>query len=183
MKEELVKYKHYLLVLVALVIANYAIVPLSEWQDEQQAKLALLETRLVKSQNLKSQATDITNYYSELSSASDALASYVYSSTSGDKFKRVAQKQIEALLADATCTTEGIGFKGEVELDPSLSRWSIELRYSGDAACIIKMSRSLESMQPMATVEKYNVNHRSLRSELKGRFTAKLTVSLWQRKV
>lgn len=181
MKNELMKNKHYLLIIGALLIANYILVPLSDWQVELKQNTALLDKQKRKVDNL----VDNSDYLNEALESSEksiaALNKVLFVIPTTDKFKLTVQSKIEKALNDAGCSIERIGFNGETEVTQSITRWSMEMRYKGDLGCMTKATRAVESLSPYVQVESYNMNNRGFNKSLGGRFNAKLQVNVWHK--
>jgi hypothetical protein len=181
MTADLLKYKHYLLLLLALLVANYLLVPLTELQSEQQQGLSLLQKKQQKTNALLN-GGDITSQERAL------LATYLKNShhflfvqESEATFKLAAQSQVEALLTSAGCDISRIGFKGNQQILPKVQKWYIEMRYKGDADCLIKTTRALESAKPYINIEEYSYGARGFDKTAKAEFNASLKVSVWHK--
>lgn len=179
MKLELLKYKDHLLLLLALIVANYIIIPLSDWQVSQQQGVSLLTKKQIKTQALLENTVEFDKFLLESISQLQQLESFVFNNESEAAFKLAAQAKIEKSFINAECRIERIGFKGSTELNNNIERWSIEIRYKGDAVCFINTTRALESMQPFIKIDSYNANHQGLTSDGTGDFNALLKVSVW----
>jgi len=173
------KYKHYFIMIVMLLITSYIVIPLSEWQAEQQQTLALVAKKSGKVNNLLENETQFTEQLTQLDSELAKMKSFVFINANEAQFKLKAQSSLERILTEADCNVERIGFKGNELISKQLSRWSIEIRFKGDAVCLTKTTRGLESMLPNIKIESFNINHRNLNQETKGTFTAVMNVSAW----
>lgn len=183
MKSELIKYKHYLIILAALIIANYVLVPLSEWHDEQQSQLNLVSARYDKTQDLLTKkdllAAELLNVDKQLKQ----IDGYLFQSASEDQFKIIAQNKIEKAITTSECSIERIGYKGSQAVVEGISRWSMELRFKGDIYCMLAVTRKLESMKPYVRIDDHNFNHRGLNKKLKGQVNGLIRLSLWHKEV
>lgn len=179
MKSELLKYKHYLILLSALLLANYIIVPLSGWQTTQQETLVLLENKYNKTQMLLDSGESFDLKSASLDKKLGLIGQVLFKSKDEATFKQIAQSTIENLLTKAECKIERIGFKGSTVLNNNIEKWSLEIRYKGDAICLLKTTRAIESMQPYVRIESYNAVHNGLKKDAAGNFNASLNVSVW----
>ncbi len=173
------QYKHYLILIVALLLANYIVLPLSEWQTEQQQTLALITKKSDKVNQLLSSKADYADSLKKVDSDLEQMRKFVFAEADEAKFKLSAQSKIENILNTSDCTIQRIDFKGDSKVDNSLSRWRVELRFTGDAVCLTQTTRGLESLVPNISIADFNVNHRGLTEEVKGSFNAVMNVSLW----
>jgi len=179
MKLVILKYKHYLILLMALLMANYVIVPLDNWQNKQQETLGLLSNKYNKTQALLNN-NDLFNQKLEEIDKQLALSDQMlFNSKDEATFKQIAQSKIESVLTKAECKIERIGFKGNAFLQENIERWSLEIRYRGDATCLLKTTRGLESMEPYVRIDDYNVSHSGVDIKGIGEFNASLNVSVW----
>lgn len=179
MKSELLKYKHYLILLMALLIANYVILPLNDWQITQQQTLELLEKKQNKTQMLLQNSESFNLQTIELNKQLAVANQVLFNSKDEATFRQVAQSKIESILTEAECKIERIGFKGSTALNHNIEKWNLEIKYKGDAVCLLKTTRAIESMQPHVRIVDYNINHRGLTKEAAGDFNAKIEVSVW----
>lgn len=179
MKADLLKYKHYLLLLLALLLANYLLVPLTELQSEQQITLKLLQKKqnktnaLLKGNSISSKEREQLTVYLKNSHH------YLFVQKTEAEFKRVVQAQIEALLQTSGCEVSRIGFKGNQQILPKVQKWQMEMRYKGDAECLIKTTRALETAKPYINIEEYSYGSRGFDKTAKSEFNAILKVSVW----
>lgn len=176
------QYQHYLVLMSALVLANYVVVPLSEWQLEQQQTHALVAKQSNKIEHLIANKTSYAEQLNSINQQLDKITAFVFTDADEAKFKLSAQSNIEKILNTAECSIERIDFKGDTLVLPTLSRWRVELRFTGDAMCLTQTTRGLETMTPSAFVEDYNFNHRGFTGEAKGTFNAIINVNLWHSK-
>lgn len=173
------QYKHYFLILAALLLANYALVPLSELQTEQQQTLALLAKKQQKLNGLIVNEQQFEHRAAMVNQAYEELLPYMFSEKTEAQFKLKAQSKIEDVLNKADCKVERIGFKGSTQVSENISRWLLELRFKGDSVCMVKTSRGLETMIPNVRVESFNFNHRALKKEGEGNLNAQLSINVW----
>ena len=179
MKNELLKYKHYFVLLSALLLANYVLVPLSAWQETQLNTLKLLTKKYNKTQELFKGNDKISIKENELVEKMALYNSALFKTKDLATFKLRAQSKIEKFLTESNCKIERIGFKGNSILEHNIERWTLEIRYKGDALCVLNTTRTLESMQPKVRIDSYNVLHQGLKEDALGEFNANLNVSVW----
>ena len=115
MKSDLLKYKHYLLLLLALLIVNFVLEPL--WQNAVtlQQKVYMDSVKASKISSLMAIKEDVEKQDGMLSIRTLKLQPYLFPASTESEFKLVAQGKIENILADANCNVERIG-KAEVLL-------------------------------------------------------------------
>ncbi|WP_057830654.1 hypothetical protein [Colwellia sp. TT2012] len=179
MKTELLKYKHYLLVLLALLVANYLLEPLTELQSEQQQTLNMLQKKQDKTNALITNGDDFLKKNEELALYLANSHDYLFTQKSEAEFKLIAQTQIEQLLQTSGCAITRIGFKGKQQILPKVQKWHMEVRYTGDANCLIKTTRALETAKPYINIEEYNYRADAFDKRAQAEFTAILKVSVW----
>lgn len=181
MKVELLKYKHYLFLLSALLVANYLLVPLTEWQLEQQEGLRLLQKKQLKTNALVSSSDSFTQENERLTKYLDSSLHYLFTQRSEAEFKLAAQTKIEQLLQNSDCNISRIGFKGSQQVLPNVEKWHLEVRYKGDALCLLRTTRALETEKPYINIEEYTYNARSFDKSVQADFNATLKVSVWHK--
>lgn len=181
MKADLLKYKHYLLLLLALLLANYLLVPLTELQIEQQATLKLLEKKQRKTNALLNGKGITSQERDQLAAYIKNAHNYLFVQKNEAQFKQIAQMKVEELLQASGCDVSRIGFKGNQQILPKVKKWHMEIRYKGDADCLIKTTRALETAKPYINIEEYSYNARGFDKTVKAPFNATLMVSVWHK--
>jgi len=181
MANDINKYKHHLLIVAALMIANYLIMPLSEWQSELKQNLTLLEKQAGKVSNL---IDDKAKFEEELVTSNKTVArinTSLFVSPSEGEFKLAVQASIEKVMKEAGCTIERIGFKGSNEVTKNVERWTLDVRYQGDIGCMTMATRKLESFSPLIEITSYNMNHSGLTDELTGILSGRMDIGVWHK--
>lgn len=179
MKTQILKYQHYLLVLIALLLANYGLMPLAQSQEEQQQRLFLLQKKASKTDKLLTNKSEFDNINQQLDVYLSDSDKYLYKQLTEAEFKLTAQSQVESILQSSGCTIQRIGFKGEQRLLPSVNKWFLEVRYKGDVSCLLKTTRALETTTPYMNIEDYYYNSRAFDKNAAADFSAVLNVSVW----
>lgn len=179
MRADLLKYKHYLLLLLALLLANYVLMPLTELQVEQQNTINLLQIKQAKTNALIEHGDGFSQVNKQLTAYLKNSHDYLFTQKSEADFKLTAQTQIEQLLQTSGCDISRIGFKGNQQILPKVQKWHMEVRYKGDADCLVKTTRALETTTPYINIEEYNYSARGFDKTAKAKFNAKLNVSVW----
>jgi hypothetical protein len=173
------QYRHYFFIILALMVANYAILPLSELQEEQQQTLSLLSKQSNKVRNLLANEADYDNLLEQVDNNLQQMRSFIFIQPDVSAFKLIAQAQLERVLNNAECDIQRIDFKGDTKVSDKLSRWRVELRFKGDATCLTQTTRGLEASIPSIHIADFNVNHRGLDKKVAGEFNAVINVTLW----
>ncbi len=179
MKADLLKYKHYLLLLLALLLANYFLVPLAELQVEQQNTLNSLQKKQAETNALIESGDDFSQVNEQLTAYLKNSYDYLFTQKSEADFKLTAQTQIEQILQSAGCDISQIGFKGNQQILPKIQKWHMEVRYMGDANCLVKTTRALETTKPYINIEEYGYSTRGFDKTAQAKFNATLKVSVW----
>jgi hypothetical protein len=180
---ELLKYKHYLLILMALLLANYTVMPMVEWSENQQSNLLLIEKQFNKTQSLLDNKDLLTEKLFLSKHELLKVKELVYLESSVDKFKLKVQSVIESVLASGKCETERIGFNGNVVVNAKIQRWLMEVRFKGDINCLTKATREIESLSPYIKIVTYNLNHRGLTEEVTGKLNARMNLNVWYKEI
>lgn len=183
MKADLLKYKHYLLLLLALLLANYALVPLAEVQDEQLQRRSLLQKKQSKIIALMNNGDGFSHVNKQLAAYLSNSHDYLFTQKSLADFKLKAQSQIEQLLQQSGCVISRIGFIGNQQILPQVNKWHMDIRYKGDAECLVKTTRALETAKPYINIEEYNYTARGFDKTAIAEFNATLKVSVWYKVV
>lgn len=177
--ESLAKYKHHLFIIVALLAANYVLMPMAQWQEEQVQTLNLLKKQQAKVVNLVSSKDTLQSKLADIENNFVQAKGYLFTEEKEAIFKLNAQSAVESVLLNAGCNIERIGFKGDTAVSSALTRWTMELRFKGDSVCLTKTTRGLETLKPTVQIVDHNFNHRSLNMEGEGHFNAQITTNTW----
>lgn len=183
MLAEIIKYKHYLIVLAALLVANYVIVPLSELHDEQKLNLQLLSKQYEKTQSLMGNQETLAETLADSNKQIALLDKVLFINTSEEQFKLAVQSLVEKTLLDGNCEIERIGFTGNTQVNKNIARWLMEVRLKGDINCLTYTTRTLESSLPHIEINGYNFNHKSLTEDVSGQLNAQIELSVWYKEV
>lgn len=183
MMSGLIKYKHYLLVLIALLLTHYIVMPLVEWSKEQHTNLFLIEKQYDKTQSLLGKQSLLSESLKSSQKELLKIKEVAYEEQSVDKFKLKVQSSIEKALTSGGCETERIGFQGSTEVVDTIQRWAMEIRFKGDVLCLTHLTRKLESLSPYMQIDSYNLNHRGLTNEVAGKLNARVNLNVWYKEV
>jgi hypothetical protein len=179
MKADLLKYKHYLLLLLALLLANYLLVPLTVLKSEQQITVNLLQKQLSKTNALLNGGVISSIEKDQLITYLKSSHDYIFLQESEAEFKLAAQTQVEAILKSSGCDVSRLGFKGNQKILPEIQKWYMEIRYKGDVECLINTTRAFETAKPYINIEEYNYNVRGFDKKAEAELNATLNVSVW----
>lgn len=180
MKSDLLKYKHYFAVLLALAVANFAIDPLWNNIAVLQQKLYLDEIKATKVESLIATKSEIEKQHGLLSIRTLKLQPYLFPASTESEFKLVAQGKVESVLANASCNVERIGWKSRKEVDKSLVRWTLEARYRGNPKCALQVTRQLESQKPLIKIADYSYAGKEVSGDKNNYMVIVLTLVMWQ---
>lgn len=180
MKSDLLKYKHYLLLLLALLIVNFVLEPL--WQNAVtlQQKVYMDSVKASKISSLMAIKEDVEKQDGMLSIRTLKLQPYLFPASTESEFKLVAQGKIENILADANCNVERIGWKSRSVIGESLIKWTLEARYRGNPECALGASRKIESLQPIVKIADYSYAGKKVSGEKNNSMVIMLSLVMWQ---
>ncbi|GAP74600.1 hypothetical protein W04_1116 [Pseudoalteromonas sp. SW0106-04] len=178
--KELLKYKHYLLVIAALVIAKFILTPL--WEDVlvRQNELLLKERKVLKTEQLMSARDSLDKYQGQLDIAAFKIHPYLFSVQSDAEFKLQAQGKIEGLLKEHDCNVESIGWEGKTNIEDILARWQLQVRFKGNPECALNVTRKLEEMEPLVRVSQYSFAGREVSGDRSNKMVIMLSLEMWQ---
>lgn len=183
MQEVLKKYKHYLIILVALLVANEITVPLYEAITVEQQKLFLTTKRVAKTEAVIAQTNAIEMNEVKVMVAKKKADSLFYKAESESQLKLLAQEKIESILAQSGCEFSAITWKGNQPLNEEISEWRIEVRYNANPSCIISATRNIEAATPVIRIGDYIYGGKKINSRPNEQLRGTLELKLWQSKV
>jgi len=178
--QDLIKFKHHLLFLAALIIANYVVVPLWENQNKLKNKTFRIESRVNKVERLITQKELLEVQQGKIQLNLFKLLPLLYKQKNEAVFKLTAQTAIEASLKQANCEVEQIGWQGSTELSKDITRWQLDARFKGGPNCILTAARELESLKPIVRIENYFYGGRRIDSDPSSVVRAQLKLIMWQ---
>ncbi|WKD22050.1 hypothetical protein NDQ71_10150 [Pseudoalteromonas sp. KG3] len=180
MKSEIIKYKHYLLLLVALITANFVLEPLWQYALDTQNKVQLMQKKAAKITNLLSVEDQVDEQVELMSSKRLKLQPYLFPASSESEFKLLAQGKIESILANANCNIDSIGWKSRSKIEKSLIRWTLEARYKGNAECALKAIRTIEEQTPVINIASYSLGGSEVSGSKRNSMVIQLNLVMWQ---
>lgn len=180
MKNEIIKYKHYLLLVVALIIANFVLEPL--WQNalDTQHKVQLMQKKEAKVNSLLAMKGKVEEQSEIMLSKRLKLQTYLFPASSESEFKLLAQGKVESVLADASCNIDSIGWKSRSKIEQSLIRWTLEARFKGNAECVLKVVRTLEHQKPIINIADYSLGGSEVSGDRRNRMVIQFNLVMWQ---
>ena len=171
------------MILLALLLTIYALLPLQNLLKEQQNHFNLITKQYEKTDYLLNNEEQLTAL---LKGAQDEIIkaeSLFFTFESTDKFKLGAQSQIENLIGAGGCTIERFTFKGSTSLLAGTERWLIEIRFKGDINCVTHSTRILESNMPLVNIAQYSFAHSGVTKDVKGTFNVQLNLVIWYKEI
>lgn len=180
MKGNLLKYKHYLIFLTAILLAKYILEPLIENQQDLRQNVTLSTGRIKKVEELIKRQSFLQEQQKILDvNLSNALPllNEVHDEAN---FKLIAQQRIEKVLTESGCQIEQMGWKGMSSISPVLNVWHLDASYKGDISCLLKATRSLEELMPLVRINKYFYGGKKIEKNPSSRVTAQLELIMWQ---
>ena len=181
MKASLLKYKNHLLLMLALFLANFILMPLTELQSEQQLSLHLLQNKQKKTKALFNSNEGLSAKSVILATNLSKAEKYLFLQENEANFKLTVQSHIETLLTAAGCNVSRLGFKGNQPISRNVQKWIMEIRFKGDVECVLKTTRALEIAKPYINIEKYSYSSRGFDKEVNTDLNAILTIGVWHK--
>jgi hypothetical protein len=176
----LIKYKHYLAILAALLLVEWLVIPLYDNQYALQQKAKASEKRIAKIEQLisKKDALLITQF--KLDKDLAKATPLIFEASDEASFKITAQSGIESALKSASCSLEQIGWEGSSPINDKITRWQLKARYVGDANCLLIATRNLEKMQPIVRIDSYFYGGKAIEKKPNSKVTANVDLVMWQ---
>jgi len=179
MKQELLKYRHHLLLIAALLLLKVVTEPLWQQQQVQRDNNALIKKQVNKAQHLLNNQQQLDESSKQQQQLLIKLSKFTFAQASEASFKLAAQAKLEQVLTKANCNVERIGWEGVTQISPTLNRWQLETRFSGEPMCLLNVTRALEALSPIVNISSYYYNG-DLNGEPRGKGNARLQLQMWQ---
>ncbi len=178
--ESLIKYKHYLILIITLVVVKIIVEPL--WQNIQIERQALLlsEKQVNRIERLVEKQEHILVQQTKIDKSLLKLLPYLYKTSDDATFKLTAQSEIEKTLREASCNIEQIGWDGMSEVTPKFRRWQLKARFKGGPKCLISSTRLLEALKPLVRINNFYYAGKEIEDNPNAKVTGRLELVMWQ---
>ncbi|MBR8842488.1 hypothetical protein [Pseudoalteromonas sp. JC3] len=181
-KQMQTKYKHYALIIIALIFAVYIVEPLREHIDATKSEVQVLQLRANKLEELVTQADTLSSEESVSEVEKERAKEWVFVAEAESAFKIKVQEQLEKILTASECQVERIGWEVSTQPFELVKKWNVELKFSGNPICMVKVTRALEGNKPMYILDGFAFQTRSWGGGIDNKIEASLKVSLFQQK-
>ncbi len=158
--------------LAALLLANFLVVPLWQLMQEQKQEINLLSTHELKLNTLIANASRYQGLINKAEQNEQEIQAYVFSQASEAKFKLTVQQKLEALFAEAKCSVQRINWKSATPVSEGITRWSVQTRFKGNPACMIKITRALGETKPLLRVQDFVFTSRKIDGQVRNKINA-----------
>lgn len=179
MKSDLLKYKHYFIVIAALLFGLYITDPLWVSYKELTQTKTLNAVRANKLTTLLTQQTQLQQQLAQAQEAAKSITPYLFNQTTESDFKLKAQQAVEQALKQAQCNLERVEWQGKVQLAPLLEQWVLSIRYNGQPLCLVKASKAIELLKPTVRFKEYAYNGRSFTGNPNENISADIDLIMW----
>lgn len=178
--QELLKYKHYLILISALLIVKYALVPLYDNLLIEQSNYVREHERLNKIETLVEHKSELDELGEKQLFEVMKAEKLVYRQSDDSILKLEIQRQIEKILKQVGCDVEQVAWKGSVSINDSLKLWQLDTRYKGNASCLLNATREIESISPLIRIQSYFYGAKEITKGKHVNVTANLELVMWQ---
>ncbi|WP_448546876.1 hypothetical protein [Thalassotalea fusca] len=176
--EDLKKHPYLLLCLVVIAIIKFAIVPIYDWQAQKLNKIALLEKRFSKIENVLENKENAIELLQKLQKNKSIETSLFFKYAPGAQFKIEQQKRLESVLGELNLQADNFAWQTIEHIDAlDADMYSAELRFSGKVTNAIKLMIALEAISPYHQISDFNYGIKRQRKNDLGRVTGKITLN------
>jgi len=176
---ELIKYKHYLIVTAALIFGLYITEPLMLAYDELKQTNTLNQKRETKLTALLSEQQVLAEQLALAEQNKTKLQALMFNKPSESDFKLTAQTLLESTLEPVNCSIERVAWRGETPINENISQWRLNVRFNGDALCVVKATKKLESLTPLIRFAEYNFTSREWNGSTTQSLTGDIDLIMW----
>jgi hypothetical protein len=171
-KSDLLKYKHYFVLLAALLLANFLVVPFWQVMQEQKQDINLLSTHELKLNTLIANSSRYQDLINKAEQNKQEIHGYVFTQASEAKFKLTVQQKLEALFAEAKCSVQRINWKSATPVSEGITSWTVQTRFKGNPACMIKITRAFGETKPLLRVQDFIFSSRKINGQVRNKINA-----------
>lgn len=179
--ESLNKYKHYFIVLAALLFYLYVTEPLYEERIALNDKLVLSEKRVEKTALLLSQVDEISEKSGILETEKARLNDYIFDEALEGAFKVKVQTLVNEQFQNANCQVSTFVWRDKESLTSTLSSWLFEVQFTGTLLCIAQVTRLLESQEPLLRVKEFAHGGRLWTGKSTELLDGEMVLKVWQK--
>ncbi|WP_286233244.1 hypothetical protein [Thalassotalea sediminis] len=162
MKQILIKYQHYCIILLVLIVANYVTLPLWERMEVFQQDISMQQRQLLKSENLVDKGEDLDKQLNVVREENAKVTQYMFNYKDESEFKIYVQQKVEKIITNSQCEIELLAWKNEKKLTKETSMWELETRIEGAPVCVVKVTRAIESSKPLIRIGDFNFRARRI---------------------
>lgn len=177
--KELEKYKHYLVVVFALIFALYITEPMVLTYGELHQTNQLNKKRASKLNNLLDEQNKLLEKLDMANQEASTLQSYIFNKPTESEFKLTAQTLIGNTLETAGCSIERVTWRGETPISDSISQWRINIRFNGNALCTLKATKGIEQLIPLVRILEYNYTSRDWDGSFNHSLVGDIDLIMW----
>ncbi|WP_404341345.1 hypothetical protein [Pseudoalteromonas mariniglutinosa] len=177
--QELEKYKHYFIVVAALLLALYVTDPLWLSYQELKQQNSMQQKRANKLDELLKQQDTLTEQLEVAQTYAEQLLPYVFINNSESDFKLAAQQLIEKTFDSVECEIDRLGWQGQTPLNDKIVQWRLNVRFKGSSLCVLKITKQLELLTPLVRFTEYNYTGRSWAGKPNERLTGDIDILMW----
>lgn len=177
--EELAKYKHYFIVLTALLLVLYVTEPLWISFKELQQTNNMNQKRVGKLAELLQQQQKLAEQLNIADKNTKLLVEYIFIKDSESNFKLEAQQLIEKTFSDLGCEIDRLGWQGKTLLSDEIMQWRLNVRFKGNSLCVLKVTKQLEGLTPLIRFIEYNYTGRSWEGKPDDVLTGDIDLIMW----
>lgn len=143
-----------LLFLLALILIKFVALPLSEWQQQELAELALLDNKLEKTKRLVKNREELEAAFAAVEKPYQAFISQVPQTADKQQYRLEFQQRIEAMLATHKVQLVSFSWQGDKPLEQAdISEARIELRLRGLPLDYVKAISDIQQQLPLFKTE------------------------------
>ncbi|MCQ8879459.1 hypothetical protein NQT69_15770 [Pseudoalteromonas shioyasakiensis] len=180
--QELEKYKHYFIVVAALLLALYVTDPLWISYQELKQQNSMQQKRANKLAELLKQQQTLIEQLEVVHNNAEQILDYVFVKNSESDFKLTAQQLIEKTFNSAQCEIDRLGWQGQTPLNDKIVQWRLNVRFKGSSLCVLNVTKQLELLTPLVRFTEYNYIARRWEGKHDQSLTGDIDILMWNNK-
>ncbi|NOU51807.1 hypothetical protein HG263_14815 [Pseudoalteromonas sp. JBTF-M23] len=179
--KELIKFKHYFIVLGAILFATYITDPLWNLYLQQSESLALSNARIDKVSSLLDNKSQLIDALGVLEAQTEQVSELVFTQATEGEYKLTVQKAIENILTESNCKLNILNWSDATQILEGMSAKVVDIELSGGPLCIAKSMRLLEAHKPIIRIEKYAFGARGWFGRISENLEVEISVKTWRK--
>ena len=180
LKQQLQQHSNALLLISALIVVKFIVMPTVEWQDDTLVSNALLEKRLNKSAFAIDKKTQMQQMLAQSTNQLKKIQQLTFDHQATNRFQLNQQKYFEALFEEFQIEITQLVWQAAIPRNQwLLTQYEVKLRIKGALVNLQKLQAALESQPQWFASNSFNYRLEKLRKNNLGKVTGRMSITMY----